>query len=96
MKYGNVRLNRTYTTRTVVQLFVASHPEPLAGAIICRATGIKSGTIYPMLSRLKKVGWLTSSWEDIDPREAGRPRRKEYNLTSAGLVGSRELIEADS
>ena len=31
------------------------------------------------------VGWLTSRWEDIDPRAEGRPARRYYQLTPDGI-----------
>jgi DNA-binding PadR family transcriptional regulator len=30
-------------------------------------------------------GWLTSRWEEIDPRAEGRPARRCYRLTPDGL-----------
>lgn len=96
MNYGNARINRTHTTVTVLRLFIAVAPESLDGATIRRTTGIKAGTIYPMLSRLEKIGWLKSTWEDIDPSKVGRPRRKEYAMTTEGLSGGTEMIEVDS
>ena len=56
----------------------------LAGADIARVTGILSGTLYPVLARLTQAGWLTKHWENLDPREAGRPRRCLYHLTVVG------------
>jgi PadR family transcriptional regulator PadR len=38
------------------------------------------GTIYPLLSRLRRVGWLTSKWAESP---AGPPRRY-YGLTPTG------------
>lgn len=55
---------------------------------------LKSGTVYPLLARLEKAGWLESRWEEIDPAEAGRPRRRLYRLTGEGeLVATRSLAE---
>ena len=39
-----------------------------------------SGTLYPLLARLEAAGWFTSEWEDVDPSEVGRPRRRLYKL----------------
>jgi len=55
-----------------------------SGAEIARATHVQSGTLYPMLIRLEAAGWLRSEWEQIDPREQGRPRKRFYKLTSIG------------
>ena len=56
--------------------------NPISGAEISVATGIASGTLYPLLARLEYVGWLTSAWED--PSVAGRPRRRLYVITDVG------------
>ena len=33
-----------------------------------------------ILARLERCGWLESRWEDIEPAEEGRPRRR-YRLS---------------
>ena len=38
------------------------------------------GTIYPLLSRLRRIGWLDSTWSESP---AGPPRRY-YSLTDSG------------
>lgn len=47
-------------------------------------TRIKSGTLYPILIRLEKAGWLESRLEDVDPHVAGRPARRLYTLSGEG------------
>ena len=43
------------------------------------------GTLYKALSRLETAGFLESRWEDpIVALQAGRPRRRLYQLTAAG------------
>jgi len=51
---------------------------------IARDTGLKSGTLYPVLIRLADRGLVEARWEDEQP--AGRPRRHLYRLTSEGLA----------
>ena len=41
---------------------------------------ISEGTIYPLLSRLRRQGWVTTRWVESD---AGPPRRY-YGLTQDG------------
>jgi hypothetical protein len=31
-----------------------------------QATGLASGTLYPLLVRLERAGWVAARWEDID------------------------------
>ena len=47
-------------------------------------TGLKSGTLYPILIRLADRGPVEACWED-EPKP-GRPRRHLYRLTAAGLA----------
>ena len=44
---------------------------------------IGHGTLYKALGRLEEMGMLSSSWEEPPP--AGRPRRRLYALTAAGI-----------
>jgi PadR family transcriptional regulator PadR len=62
------------------------------GAKIAAAAGLKSGSMYPALMRMERFGWLESRWEEIDPREEGRPRRRLYRLTGEGERVAREVI----
>ena len=53
---------------------------------IARDTGLKSGTLYPVLIRLADRGLVEARWEDEQP--AGRPRRHLYRLTPEGLAAA--------
>ena len=68
----------------VLQALLARPAESLYGLELMEQTGLKSGTLYPVLARLEDAGWVSSSWEDADPRDAGRPRRRYYKLTGSG------------
>ncbi|HET6220313.1 MAG TPA: PadR family transcriptional regulator [Acidobacteriaceae bacterium] len=48
---------------------------------------ISEGTVYPLLSRLKLLGFLKSEWVESD---AGHPR-KYYSLTPAGKQRAQEM-----
>ena len=53
------------------------------------------GTLYRALTRLAKMGYLKSRWEDPQlSEEQGRPRRKLYSLTSSGVAVGSELAAA--
>jgi DNA-binding PadR family transcriptional regulator len=73
-------------TLRVLEAFLESPAEQLAGADIQKRTGLASGTLYPILLRLEGAGWFVSRWETIDPAAAGRPRRRLYRLTPNGLA----------
>jgi PadR family transcriptional regulator, regulatory protein PadR len=57
------------------------------GYDLAKKTGLKSGTLYPILIRLADRGLVEAVWEAEQP--AGRPRRHLYRLTAAGLHAAR-------
>jgi len=50
-------------------------------------TGIRSGTLYPLLIRLETQGYLEAEWQK--PAAAGRPPRHAYRLTAVGQALAR-------
>jgi PadR family transcriptional regulator PadR len=62
------------------------------GYDLSRDTGLKSGTLYPILMRLCERGLLESKWEESS--ELGRPARHMYKLTSAGGALAKEQSAA--
>jgi len=76
------------TLKVIGQLMTAP-VAGIAGADISKSAGIPSGTLYPILFRLEKAGWLRSEWEEVNPSEIGRPRKRMYKLTSVGMSESR-------
>lgn len=83
------------TTQTLALLaaMLDSPYDEWYGLELSKACQIKSGTLYPILARLEHSGWLTSSWEDIDPSMAGRPRRRLYRLTGLGADTARAVVD---
>lgn len=62
------------------------------GLELVRATGLKSGTLYPLLDRLEADGLVTSRWEQAEPSKLGRPRRRLYRLTGHGVHEARQIM----
>lgn len=82
----------TTTTTQVLHVLTGEPEQDRYGLEVMALTGLPSGTVFPILARLEACGWLDSGWEDVDPRVAGRPRRRYYRLTAAGLeAGTRAL-----
>jgi DNA-binding PadR family transcriptional regulator len=79
----------TTQTLRVLGAFTASQPREISGAEIAKGTNLQSGTLYPILFRLEEAKWLESRWEEGDPRELGRPRRRLYELTALGEQSAR-------
>jgi PadR family transcriptional regulator PadR len=64
------------------------------GYDIAKETGLKSGTLYPILIRLADRDIVEARWETEQP--TGRPRRHLYRLTATGVVRVRAAQAADA
>jgi DNA-binding PadR family transcriptional regulator len=82
----------TIPTQLVLRALLADPAQEQYGVELGAAAGLPSGTIHPILARLEGVGWLTSRWEEIDPRAEGRPARRYYHLTPDGLELARAAL----
>jgi PadR family transcriptional regulator PadR len=60
------------------------------GLAVIKASGRPAGSVYPILDRLEKSGWVASEWAD-EPDRAG-PRRRYYELTADGAQAARSLV----
>jgi len=63
----------------------------ICGADIMLATGLSSGSLYPILARLKKAEWIAGVWEEADPSELKRPRRRLFTLTEGGRAKMKQM-----
>lgn len=77
--------SRKLSSQTLsVLVALANRPSDwLYGLELCRLTGLKSGSLYPILIRLADRALLESRW--LEPSEQGRPPRHAYRITAAGL-----------
>jgi len=72
-------------TRAVLDELLADPAVERYGFDLARATGLASGTLYPILMRLEERGLLAARWEFAE----GRPRHV-YRLTAEGLAVAQE------
>ena len=82
----------TLPTQLVLRALLENPTREMYGLEICDAAGLPSGTIHPILARFEGIGWLQSKFEDIDPSEEGRPRRRYYRLTADGAELARQAL----
>lgn len=66
--------------------------EPTWGLSIIKRSTRPAGSVYPILERLERSGWVSSEWEDDVDRSG--PRRRMYRLTPDGLVAARATVSA--
>ena len=64
------------------------------GYALASTTGLKSGTLYPILIRLSDRGLVEACWQE-EP-QPGRPRRHLYRLTAAGLASAAAALAASA
>ena len=85
-------LRMTLSTQLVLRALLVEPTQEMYGLQICHAAELPSGTIHPILARLESCGWLESRWEDVDPAEQGRPRRRYYRLSTDGVEHARTAL----
>ncbi len=76
--------------RTLFASLVAAAGEWSHGYDLSKRTGLKSGTLYPLLMRLADQRLLDAQWQK--PQQAGRPARHVYRLTTRGLGLARQIV----
>lgn len=82
-------------TRLVFQAFLDSPSDETYGFELAEATGLPSGSIYPILRRLEDEGFIRGRWAKVD---AGRQRRRRryYVLTGEGRRAAQEATAGQS
>ena len=88
---------RTEFSPQTLSVLAALCEQPSAwqhGYALARQTGLKSGTLYPILIRLADRGLVEACWQEVPA--PGRPRRHLYRLTPDGLASAAAaLAEAE-
>ena len=82
-----MKLRLSPQTLLVLDAFLQDSLEWKYGYEISRGTGLKSGTLYPILMRMAERRLLETEWERAEP---GRPARHMYRLTPEGTQFARE------
>jgi DNA-binding PadR family transcriptional regulator len=63
------------------------------GFDVIDATGLPSGTVYPILHRFEHAGLVRARWEAVQrARDEQRPPRRYYELTGAGAEALKEAM----
>jgi PadR family transcriptional regulator PadR len=82
-------------THALVQVAIELMADPAGrhwGYELGKRSGVRSGVLYPILTRLYQQGWLTDGWED-PATIGGRPPRRYYELTDEGKVELGGLLQ---
>jgi PadR family transcriptional regulator, regulatory protein PadR len=81
-----MKLKLSPQTLLILDAFLDHPAEWKYGYDLSRSTGLKSGTLYPLLMRLAERKLLETAWENGEP---GRPPRHMYRFTSEGIQFAR-------
>ena len=57
-----------------------------------KASGVRPGAMYPILSRMLDSGWLRDGWEESAAGKK-RPPRRYYEITESGREHLRALLD---
>jgi PadR family transcriptional regulator, regulatory protein PadR len=82
----------TLQTQRVLAVLLEGPLGEHYGLDLSRRLHLPTGSIYPILARLERAGWVDSQWEDIDPVTEGRRPRRYYRLTGVGAERARTVL----
>lgn len=80
----------TPATLDVFEALLVGRRE-MHGFAIAQEADRPTGSVYPILARMERVGWVDSRWEAEHP-ERGKPRRRFYQLNPTGLAACRRIV----
>jgi len=86
-----MNLRMSPQTVLVLDAFLVQADDWKYGYDLSRITGLKSGTLYPILMRMAERGLLETQWETGEP---GKPPRHMYRFTPDGLRFARASVSA--
>jgi PadR family transcriptional regulator, regulatory protein PadR len=87
-----LRLRNSRQTLLLLEALLVHPGQWVHGYALSQDTGLASGTLYPILMRLEKLGWLETRWEE--QAEPGRPPRHLYRLSGSGRDWAKEELRA--
>jgi len=83
------RSNISRQTRLLLQAMLEAPLKWQHGYDLLQQTGLKSGTLYPILMRLSDQGLLEATWQASEL--FGKPPRHAYRLTRDGCAFAQSL-----
>jgi len=88
-----MKLRLSPQTLLVLDAFLDHADDWKYGYDLSRVTGLKSGTLYPILMRMAERKLLETEWEKGEP---GKPPRHMYRFTPDGLRFARANATAQA
>lgn len=89
-----MKRSRRPSKQMILLLGVLADRQWRHGYDLMKATGLLSGTLYPLLMRMTDQGLVDAEWRE--PTQAGRPARHAYRLTAEGYALARDIALQDA
>lgn len=83
-------LSRKTPATAAVLATLLSSKDAQWGLQIVKETGLKTGTVYPILERLEAAGWVEAEW-DVDDARKG-PRRRYFHLAGDAVSHASQYV----
>lgn len=83
-------------THALIQVALALAADPEGrhwGYDLTKRANVRSGVLYPVLTRMLDAGWLSDGWEDPAEIEGKRPARRYHEVTEQGRKALTELLD---
>lgn len=74
----------------ILSAFLNRPGVPQYGYELMQETGIKSGSLYPILGRFEQLGWIAGRTE---PSTGGRPPRRLYEFRPDAVADARAALD---
>lgn len=90
MGYDSAMRLLSKNAAVVLDLLLEDITVPRYGYELMRDTGIKSGSLYPILGRFEGYGWIEGAMEHT---ENGRPPRRVYRVRPDGIGTAQAALD---
>ena len=74
----------------VLNNFLQNPEVPLYGYEIMQQSGMKSGSLYPILGRFERLGWIEGT---LEPSPGGRPPRRVYTMNVDAIPQATDALD---
>lgn len=82
---------KTPATAAVLESLLSSS-DAVWGLQVVKETGLKTGTVYPILERLEAAGWVEGVWDTDDERKG--PRRRYFRLSAEAAPHAHRYVDS--
>lgn len=78
--------------KKIATAILKSPHERQWGVDLWERSGVRTGVLYPILTKMLYDGWLEDGWEELYEKQTLLPRRY-YKVTELGLIQLRNLVK---